>query len=37
MPRPAKRIALDLWMNGERVGVWRVTAKGEHELHYGPA
>ena len=37
MPRPAKRIALDLWMNGGRVGVWRVTAKGEHELHYDPA
>ena len=34
MPRPTKRVALDLWMNGERVGTWCVTAKGEHELHY---
>jgi serine/threonine-protein kinase HipA len=24
-------------MNGERVGVWRVSAKGEHELEYDPA
>lgn len=37
MPRPAKRVALDLWMNAERVGTWRVTAKGEHELHYDSA
>lgn len=37
MPRPAKRVALSLWMNGERVGVWRVSAKGEHALHYDPA
>jgi len=36
MPRPAKRVALELWMNGEHVGAWRVTAKGEHELHYDP-
>lgn len=37
MPRPAKRVALDLWMNGARVGVWRVSAKGEHELDYDAA
>jgi serine/threonine-protein kinase HipA len=36
MPRPARRVALELWMNGEHVGAWRVSAKGEHELHYDP-
>jgi serine/threonine-protein kinase HipA len=37
VPRPPKRVALDVWMNGERVGTWRVSAKGEHELRYDPA
>ena len=29
--------ALSLWMNGQRVGTWVVTARGEHELHYDEA
>jgi len=37
MGRPRKAVALVLWMNGEHVGLWRVTARGEHELHYDPA
>ncbi len=33
--RPTRKSgALGLWMNGERVGTWRVTAQGEHQLHY---
>ncbi len=28
--------ALDVWMNGERVGVWRLV-RGEHELDYAPS
>lgn len=32
-----KTLELALWMNGERVGTWRVTAQGEHELHYDKA
>lgn len=34
MRRPRKSGALGLWMNGERVGSWLVTAQGEHQLHY---
>lgn len=34
MARPAKTVALDVWMNGERVGRWTVRAKGEHEFAY---
>lgn len=34
MRRPRKSGALGLWMNGERVGSWLVTALGEHQLHY---
>ncbi len=37
MGRPRKAVALGLWMNGERVGTWRVSASGEHELRYDPA
>lgn len=37
MGRPRRSVALDLWMNGEHAGLWRVTAQGEHELHYDPA
>lgn len=37
MGRPRKAVALSLWMNGEHVGLWRVTARGEHELHYNAA
>ena len=37
MGRPRKAVALGLWMNGERVGTWRVSSSGEHELHYDPA
>lgn len=32
--RTRKSGALGLWMNGERVGSWLVTAQGEHQLHY---
>jgi serine/threonine-protein kinase HipA len=34
MRRTKKSGALSLWMNGQRVGAWIVTAQGEHELHY---
>lgn len=34
MRRTRKSAALGLWMNGERVGTWLVTAQGEHQLHY---
>ncbi len=34
MRRPRKSGALCLWMNGERVGSWLLTAQGEHQLHY---
>lgn len=34
MRRTRKSGALGLWMNGQRVGVWRLTAQGEHQLHY---
>jgi serine/threonine-protein kinase HipA len=37
MRRLKKSGALGLWMNGERVGVWVVTAQGEHQLHYDEA
>lgn len=37
MPRPTKRVALELWMNGDHVGIWRISAQGEHELSYDPA
>lgn len=37
MRRPKKSGALHLWMNGQRVGTWVVTAQGEHELHYDEA
>lgn len=34
MRRAGKSGALGLWMNGQRVGTWGVTAQGEHQLHY---
>lgn len=34
MGRARKSLALGVWMNGERVGTWRVSARGDHELHY---
>lgn len=34
MGRTRKSGALGLWMNGERVGAWRLTAQGEQQLHY---
>ena len=34
MRRTRKSGALGLWMNGQRVGAWVVTAQGEHQLHY---
>ncbi len=32
--RTRKSGALSLWMNGQRVGAWFVSAQGEHQLHY---
>lgn len=37
MRRTRKSGALGLWMNGQRVGTWLVTAQGEHQLHYDEA
>ncbi|MBS1190076.1 MAG: toxin HipA [Rhodocyclaceae bacterium] len=37
MARARKSGALGLWMNGQRVGTWVVTAQGEHQLHYDEA
>jgi serine/threonine-protein kinase HipA len=37
MRRPKRPGALSLWMNGQRVGTWNVTAQGGHELHYDEA
>jgi HipA-like protein len=34
MRRTRKSGVLGLWMNGQRVGSWRVTAQGKHQLHY---
>ncbi len=34
MTRPRKTLELTLRMNGESVGVWRITSQGEHQLHY---
>jgi serine/threonine-protein kinase HipA len=34
MRQVKKSGALGLWMNGQRVGSWIVTAQGEHQLHY---
>ncbi len=34
MGRKPKRKELAVWMNGERVGIWTVTAQGVHEFRY---
>ena len=34
MRHTRKSGALGLWMNGQPVGSWEVTAQGEHQLHY---
>lgn len=34
MARPAKSQQLNVWMNGELVGRWHVTAKGRHTFRY---
>jgi len=34
MARPTKSRILGVWMNGIRVGRWRVTAQGSHEFNY---
>ena len=34
MRRIRKSGALGLWMNGQRVGAWVISAQGEHQLHY---
>ena len=37
MGRRSHSQALSLWANGERVGAWRIPARGEPELVYDPA
>lgn len=37
MARRTKSKHLDVWMNGERVGHWNITAQGQHEFHYEQA
>lgn len=37
MARPSTQRSLDLWMNGERVGNWRIAPQGRHELLYDSA
>ncbi len=32
--RPSKSHALDVWMNGERVGIWSVSPRGGHAFAY---
>ncbi|MHB1955482.1 MAG: HipA N-terminal domain-containing protein, partial [Sulfobacillus sp.] len=34
MGRHPKHGTLNIWMNGERVGTWRVDSRNEHELSY---
>ncbi len=34
MARTSKKRELNVWMNGELVGVWNVTASGKHEFRY---
>ncbi|MDB5898183.1 MAG: type toxin-antitoxin system HipA family toxin [Ramlibacter sp.] len=34
--RPSRSRALSIWSNGERVGSWRLPARGEMELQYDP-
>ena len=36
MGRHSKARALAVWMNGERVGEWRVSAQGQHAFAYAP-
>lgn len=37
MARRAKSKRLAVWMNGERVGSWNITAQGQHEFRYEQA
>lgn len=37
MGRPSMRRALDVWMNGEHIGVWRLPSRGAPEFIYDPA
>ena len=37
MGRPSHTRQLAVWMNGERVGAWRVPARGPQEFRYEPA
>ena len=34
MPRPRHSRALSIWMNGERVGLWRTPTRGTHTFAY---
>lgn len=37
MARRAKTRHLAVWMNGERVGHWNISAQGQHEFRYEQA
>lgn len=37
MGRPSQSRALGVWMNGMRVGTWRLPARGAEEFEYDPA
>jgi serine/threonine-protein kinase HipA len=37
MGRKSLARALSIWANGERMGTWRISAQGEHELRYDDA
>ncbi len=34
MPRTSKARCLDVWMNGELIGQWKVDSQGQHEFRY---
>ncbi len=34
MPHPRQSKALSVWMNGERVGLWRTPTRGTHTFAY---
>jgi serine/threonine-protein kinase HipA len=34
MPRPSTSRCLEIWLNGLKVGLWRLGARGDHEFSY---
>jgi serine/threonine-protein kinase HipA len=34
MPCTSKTRCLDIWMNGELIGQWKVDSQGQHEFRY---